>query len=419
MKIVIVGAGFGGLRLARKLNNKPGIEVVLIDRFNHHQFQPLFYQVATAALNGSDISFPLRKVFHNSKNVSVRLAELSQINAADNTVVTSEGNFAYDQLVIATGADTNFFGNSNFEKFAWPMKSTVEAMEIRNHILKNFEAALMEADVLHRQRLLNIVVVGAGPTGVELSRAIAEMKKYVLPKDYPELDFEAMNIYLLEGGLKTLAAMSEKSSLQSKNYLERLGVKVKTNAMMQDYNGKTVFLADGSSIESSMVIWAAGIKGNIPTGIDASLIVRGNRIKVNLQCKVEGTKNIYSIGDVAYMEEPAYPKGHPQVAPVAMQQADLLAKNFIYLNSRKLNKKITEFTYHNKGSMATVGRNLAVVDIPKPKLHLGGLLAWMIWMSLHLMLILGVKNRFFIFLNWLYAYFTRDQNLRLIFKKYY
>ena len=419
MKIVIVGAGFGGLRLARKLNNKPGIEVVLIDRFNHHQFQPLFYQVATAALNGSDISFPLRKVFHNSKNVSVRLAELSQINAADNTVVTSEGNFAYDQLVIATGADTNFFGNSNFEKFAWPMKSTVEAMEIRNHILKNFEAALMEADVLHRQRLLNIVVVGAGPTGVELSGAIAEMKKYVLPKDYPALDFEAMNIYLLEGGLKTLAAMSEKSSLQSKNYLERLGVKVKTNAMMQDYNGKTVFLADGSSIESSMVIWAAGIKGNIPTGIDASLIVRGNRIKVNLQCKVEGTKNIYSIGDVAYMEEPAYPKGHPQVAPVAMQQADLLAKNFIYLNSRKLNKKITEFTYHNKGSMATVGRNLAVVDIPKPKLHLGGLLAWMIWMSLHLMLILGVKNRFFIFLNWLYAYFTRDQNLRLIFKKYY
>lgn len=419
MKIVIVGAGFGGLRLARKLNNKPGIEVVLIDRFNHHQFQPLFYQVATAALNGSDISFPLRKVFHNSKNVSVRLAELSQINAADNTVVTSEGNFAYDQLVIATGADTNFFGNSNFEKFAWPMKSTVEAMEIRNHILKNFEAALMEADVLHRQRLLNIVVVGAGPTGVELSGAIAEMKKYVLPKDYPELDFEAMNIYLLEGGLKTLAAMSEKSSLQSKNYLERLGVKVKTNAMMQDYNGKTVFLADGSSIESSMVIWAAGIKGNIPTGIDASLIVRGNRIKVNLQCKVEGTKNIYSIGDVAYMEEPAYPKGHPQAAPVAMQQADLLAKNFIYLNSRKLNKKITEFTYHNKGSMATVGRNLAVVDIPKPKLHLGGLLAWMIWMSLHLMLILGVKNRFFIFLNWLYAYFTRDQNLRLIFKKYY
>ena len=419
MKIVIVGAGFGGLRLARKLNNKPGIEVVLIDRFNHHQFQPLFYQVATAALNGSDISFPLRKVFHNSKNVSVRLAELSQINAADNTVVTSEGNFAYDQLVIATGADTNFFGNSNFEKFAWPMKSTVEAMEIRNHILKNFEAALMEADVLHRQRLLNIVVVGAGPTGVELSGAIAEMKKYVLPKDYPELDFEAMNIYLLEGGLKTLAAMSEKSSLQSKNYHERLGVKVKTNAMMQDYNGKTVFLADGSSIESSMVIWAAGIKGNIPTGIDASLIVRGNRIKVNLQCKVEGTKNIYSIGDVAYMEEPAYPKGHPQVAPVAMQQADLLAKNFIYLNSRKLNKKITEFTYHNKGSMATVGRNLAVVDIPKPKLHLGGLLAWMIWMSLHLMLILGVKNRFFIFLNWLYAYFTRDQNLRLIFKKYY
>ncbi len=419
MKIVIVGAGFGGLRLARKLNNKPGIELVLIDRFNHHQFQPLFYQVATAGLNGSDISFPLRKVFHNSKNVSVRLAELSQINAAKNTVISSEGNFEYDQLVIATGADTNFFGNSNFEKFAWPMKSTVEAMEIRNHILKNFEAALMEKDALQKQRLLNIVVVGAGPTGVELSGAIAEMKKYVLPKDYPELDFEAMNIYLLEGGSKTLAAMSEKSSLQSKNYLEKLGVQVKTNALMQDYNGKTVFLADGCSIESSMVIWAAGIKGNIPKGIDASLIVRGNRIKVNRQCKVEGTQNIFAIGDVAYMEEPSYPKGHPQVAPVAMQQADMLANFFKNLSREKKCEKITEFSYHDKGSMATVGRNLAVVDIPKPKLHLGGLLAWMIWMSLHLMLILGVKNRFFIFLNWLYAYFTRDQNLRLIFKKYY
>lgn len=419
MKIVIVGAGFGGLRLARKLNNKKGIEVVLIDRFNHHQFQPLFYQVATAGLNGSDISFPLRKVFHNSKNVSVRLTELTQINTATNTIHTPEGNISYDQLVIATGAGTNFFGNANFEKFAWPMKSTVEAMEVRNHILKNFEDALMEKDEQQKQRLMNIVVVGGGPTGVELSGAIAEMKRDVLPKDYPELDFNAMNIYLLEGGPRTLAAMSEKSSLQSKKYLEKLGVKVRTNALMQDYNAKTVSLSDGSSIETSMLIWAAGIKGNIPGGIDDSLIARGNRIIVNRQCKVQGAENIFAIGDVAYMEEPAYPKGHPQVAPVAMQQADMLANNFLNISRNKPQQLITEFVYHDKGSMATVGRNLAVVDIPKPKLHIGGLLAWMIWMSLHLMLILGVKNRFFIFLNWLYAYFTRDQNLRLIFKKYY
>lgn len=419
MKIVLIGAGFGGLRLARKLNNQKGIEVILIDRFNHHQFQPLFYQVATAGLNGSDISFPLRKVFHNSKNVRVRLTEFTQLHPQDNSITTSEGNIKYDQLVIATGAGTNFFGNTQFEKFTWPMKSTVEAMEVRNHILKNFEDALMETNALQKQRLLNIIVVGGGPTGVELSGAIAEMKKYVLPKDYPELDFNAMNIFLLEGGPRTLANMSEKSSRQSRQYLESLGVVVKTNALMQGYDGKTVVLADGSSIESSMVIWAAGIKGNIPTGIDASLIARGNRIKVTRQCMVQGFENIFAIGDVAYMEEPAYPKGHPQVAPVAMQQADMLARYFKTLIKNKPGKRIPEFTYFDKGSMATVGRNLAVVDIPKPRMHIGGFMAWMIWMSLHLMLILGVKNRFFIFLNWLYAYFTRDQNLRLIFKKYY
>ncbi|RYY50723.1 MAG: NAD(P)/FAD-dependent oxidoreductase [Chitinophagaceae bacterium] len=416
MKLIIIGAGFGGLRLARKLRNKAGFDVTIIDRFNYHQFQPLFYQVATAGLNGSDISFPLRKVFHGSKNVKYRMATVEQVLPSEQKVRTDIGDFEYDQLVIATGAGTNFFGNANMEKYAIPMKSTTEAIELRNRILQNFEKALTVTDPVELQRLMNIVVVGGGPTGVELSGAIADMRRFVLPKDYSELDFSKMNIYLLEGSPKTLGVMSDKSSEQSQKYLERLGVLVRVNTMISDYNGKTATMKDGATIETCTLIWAAGIQGNVPAGVDPGLVVRGNRIKVNRRCQVEGFENIYAIGDVAYMEEPAYPKGHPQVAPVAMQMADLLVNNLVRKNMRSGKQHIQEFEYYDKGSMATVGRNLAVVDVPKPKLHFGGLLAWFIWMFLHLMLILGVKNRFFVFMNWLYNYFTRDQNLRLIMK---
>ncbi|RYY65387.1 MAG: NAD(P)/FAD-dependent oxidoreductase, partial [Chitinophagaceae bacterium] len=291
-----------------------------------------------------------------------------------------------------------------------------EAIELRNRILENFEKALTVKDPIELQRLMNIVVVGGGPTGVELSGAIADMKRFVLPKDYPELDFSNMNIFLLEGSPKTLAVMSEKSSEQSQKYLERLGVTVRVNTIITDYDGKTATIKDGGTIETCTLIWAAGIKGNVPAGVDPALVVRGNRIKVNRQCQVEGFENLYVIGDVAYMEEPAYPKGHPQVAPVAMQMADLLVNNLVRKNMKSGKQHIQEFEYYDKGSMATVGRNLAVVDVPKPKLHFGGLMAWFIWMFLHLMLILGVKNRFFVFMNWVYNYFTRDQNLRLIMK---
>jgi NADH dehydrogenase len=419
MKLVIIGAGFGGLRLARKLNNKTGFEITLIDRFNYHQFQPLFYQVATAGLDASNISFPLRKVFHHSKNVSIRMAEVEKIVPEENRVITNIGDFEYDQLVISTGAGTNFFGNANMEEHAFPMKSTTEALQLRHRILHNFEDALSTSDPVVLQRLLNIVVVGGGPTGVELSGALADMKRFVLPKDYPELDFNKMNIFLLEGTAKTLGVMSEKSSEQSRKYLERLGVTVMTNTMIKDYDGKTALMQDGRKIETLNVIWAAGIKGNVPAGIIPGLIVKGNRIKINRQCKVEGFDNVYAIGDVAYMEEPAYPNGHPQVAPVAMQQADLLVNNLKRIQMKSGNKHLLDFEYKDKGAMATVGRNLAVVDIPKPKLHFGGILAWFIWMSLHLMLILGVKNRFFVFINWVTNYFTRDQNLRLIFREFY
>ncbi|MER3497675.1 MAG: FAD-dependent oxidoreductase [Chitinophagaceae bacterium] len=417
MKVVIVGAGFGGLRLARKLNNRPGFEVLLIDKINYHQFQPLLYQVATAGLDASNISFPLRKAFHKSKNVRIRIQELQEIKAAENKIITNEEEISYDLLVIATGADTNFFGNQLLHQLAFPMKSTVEALQLRHHLIQNFEDALHIMDAEALQRLMNIVIVGGGPTGVELAGALAEIRKYVLPKDYPELDFSKMNIYLLEGGPKTLGTMSDKSSEQSCKYLQKLGVRVMTNTIVQDYDGRDVILKTGEKISAATVIWAAGIKGNIPGGINKNLIARGNRIKVDRYCRVIGSENIYAIGDIAYMETPKYPNGHPQVASVAIQQADLLAD---YL--RRIERKSTrfyEFEYHDKGSMATVGRNLAVVDIPKPKMHIGGFFAWLIWMGLHLFLILGVKNKIFVFLNWVINYFTYDQTLRLIFPAFY
>jgi NADH dehydrogenase len=416
MKIIIVGGGFGGLKLARKLNNKKGFEILLIDKFNYHQFQPLFYQVATAGLDASNISFPLRKAFQNSKNIRIRITDLKEIVAAENKIITGTGEEQYDILVLATGADTNFFGNQQLEEHAFPMKSTVEALQLRYKLVQNFEDALTTKNEEELQRLMNIVVVGGGPTGVEISGALAEMKKYVLPKDYPELDFSKMNIFLLEGTQKTLAHMSEASSDRSKKYLEKLGVKVMTGSQVKDYDGKNILLQDGQTISSATVLWAAGIKGNIPDGVDKSLIARGNRIKVDRVNKVFGSGNIYAIGDLAYMETPKYPNGHPQVATVAIQQAKLLAGNLVKIKAAKTDLK--EYEYKDKGTMATVGRNLAVVDIPKPRLHFGGWFAWMIWMSLHLMLILGVKNKFFVFINWLYNYFTYDQSLRLIFKEF-
>ncbi|MBN8667783.1 MAG: NAD(P)/FAD-dependent oxidoreductase [Chitinophagales bacterium] len=417
MKVVIAGGGFGGLRLARKLNNKPGVEVLLVDRFNYHQFQPLFYQVATAGLDASNISFPLRKAFHNSRNVKFRLADILEIRSAGKVLVTDKEEISYDVLVLATGADTNFFGNSGLGEKAFPMKSTVEALQIRHRLIQNFEDALRVTDPEELQRLMNIVVVGGGPTGVELSGALAEMKRYVLPKDYPELDFTKMNIYLLEGSGKTLGTMSEASSRQSKEYLEKLGVNLLTGTLVKDYDGKDVFLQEGGTIPSGLVIWAAGIKGNVPGGIGENELVRGNRIRVNRYCEVVGHDGIYAVGDLAYMETPLYPNGHPQVAQGAIQMADLIAGNLLRALKGRSDKK--EFEYVDKGSMATVGRNLAVVDLSKPKWHFGGFPAWMVWMGLHLMLILGVKNRLFVFLNWLYNYITYDQNLRLLFREFY
>ncbi|MDQ3844815.1 MAG: NAD(P)/FAD-dependent oxidoreductase, partial [Bacteroidota bacterium] len=363
MKVVIVGGGFAGLRLARNLNNKPGFEVLLIDRFNYHQFQPLFYQVATAALDASNISFPLRKVFHNSKNVRIRVEEVKSVVPQENKIVTASEEIHYDILVLANGADTNFFGNQQMATHAFPMKSTVEALQLRHRIIQNFEDALLLDDPEEIQRLMNIVIVGGGPTGVEVAGAIAEMRRYVLPKDYPELDFSKMNIYVIEGSERTLNNMSEASAEDSCYYLEKLGVTTIKKTIVKEYDGKNAYLSDGRAIATNTVIWAAGIKGNVPEGIDKSLIVRGNRIKVDRQNRVLGLQNVYALGDVAAMETPLYPNGHPQVASVAIQQADVLSHNLREMAMGS--SKVHDFEYRDKGSMATIGRNKAVVDLPK------------------------------------------------------
>ncbi len=417
MKIVIAGGGFGGLKLARKLIDQKGFEVTLIDRFNFHQFQPLFYQVATAGLDASDISFPLRKVFHKESNIRFRMGVITAIDIPNKRVVTEKESYDYDKLILATGADTNFFGNAQLQEFTFPMKSTTEALQIKYRLLQNMEDALYAKTEDDLQKLLNIVIVGGGPTGVEMSGAIADMRRFVLPKDYPELDFKKMQIFLLEGSPETLSAMSDQSSEDSCKYLKDLGVIVKTKTIVKDYDGKTVTTQSGETIESCLVIWAAGIKGNIPDGIDKSLIVKGNRLQVDRYHNVKGIDGVLAIGDVSYMETEAYPYGHPQVASVAIAHAKSLGD--VLIAGLKGKEKPDPFEYHDKGSMATVGRNLAVVDIPSLKLHLGGFIAWIIWMTLHLFLILGVKNKLSVFSNWIYNYITYDQNLRLIFRPFY
>ncbi len=408
-KIVIVGAGFAGLRLARKLR-KSELEVWLIDKNNYHQFPPLFYQVATSGLEPSSIVFPLRKVFQKQKNIHIRITEVNEIKPEENRIVTSIGDMAYDYLVIATGADTNFFGNQQIEEHALPMKSVGEALHLRNTILQNIENALV-ANETDKTALLNVVVVGGGPTGVEVSGALAEMKTNILPKDYPEMNFKDMNIYLVEMGGKTLSAMSEAASKKSRQYLEQLGVKVLTNTQVLSYDGQSVALSDGKRIETKNFIWAAGVKANLIKGLPSEAITRGQRLTVDRFNKVQGTKNIYALGDLSFMSTEKFPNGHPQVATVANEQADYFYKNLIRLEKKQ---NPLPFEYSDKGSMATVGRHLAVVDLPFIKFQ--GFLAWLFWMFLHLMLILGVKNKLFVFINWMFKYFTFDQSLRLILK---
>lgn len=409
-RIVVVGAGFGGLKLARSLVNS-NYQIILLDKNNYHQFQPLFYQVATAGLEPSAISFPLRKVFQKFTNIHIRIAEVKSVNTEFNHIETDLGTINYDYLVLALGCNTNYFGMQNIAKYSIPMKSVSEALYLRNFILQNLEKALEEKNPEEKQKLMTIVIAGGGPTGVEIAGTLAEMKKNILPKDYPELDFSKMHIYLLEGSAKTLGVMSEISSKKSREYLDKLGVVVKTETRVLDFDGEKVLTDILEPIQSKTLIWAAGVSSNKIEGLAPEWFVRGNRLKVDAFNKIEGSKNIFAIGDMASQSEEKFPNGHPQLAQPAMQQADNLAKNFKCMLE---NKSLKPFKYNDLGSMATVGRNLAVVELPFIKFQ--GFLAWATWMFVHLMSIVGVKNRLLIFVNWCWNYFTYDQSLRLLIK---
>lgn len=409
-RILIAGGGFAGLKLATKLSGSE-LQVILIDKNNFHQFQPLFYQVATAGLEPSAISFPLRKIFQNSKNVFIRVAEITRIDPDKKEVSTSLGSLNYDILVLAMGVDTNFFGMKHIAHNAIPMKSVAEALSLRNKLLQNFEDALLETDTEKQKSLLNIVIVGGGPTGVEVSGTLAEMKKFILPKDYPELDFSKMNIYLLEAGSRILAGMNEKSASQAEKYLHGLGVNVLCDAQVSDYDGEKVSIHNSIQIPAKTLVWAAGVSGKTTEGMNPGIYTRGNRIKVNAFNQVEGFQDVYAIGDNAYMTEGNYPNGHPQMAQPAIQQAKLLAQN---LKRQLRNEPMKPYHYFNKGTMATIGRNLAVVELPFVRFY--GFFAWLTWMFVHLMAIVGVKNRLLIFINWFWNYITYDQSLRLIIK---
>jgi NADH dehydrogenase len=404
-KIVIVGGGFAGLQLAKALNNKRK-KVLVIDKVNHHMFQPLFYQVACGRIEPSNISFPFRKIFQRSRNTQFRLTDVEKIIPEQNKIITDEAEFTYDKLIIATGCKTNFFGNSKMEHLTFGMKNTQEAIAIRNHVLMTFEKLIIE-----RKRSddgnWNIVIVGSGPTGVELAGAFSEMKKDILPRDYPHMNFEDLKIILISSTETALATMSEEAQEKSEQYLIELGVDFMKGEMVTDYDGDKVYMKSGKSIVSNNVIWAAGVTGNIIEGLEPEIILR-NRFKTDRFNRILGYDNIFAIGDIAYMETPKYPTGHPQVANVAINQGKNLGNNIL----KKSENDWKEYEYTDQGSMATIGKHRAVVDLPGLKFQ--GLLAWYFWMFLHLMLILSVRNKLAIFFNWMWSYINKDSSLRLI-----
>lgn len=411
-RVVIVGGGLGGLRLAEDLYGS-GMQVVLIDKNNFHQFPPLIYQIASAGIDPSSISFPFRQIFRKRKDFYFRMAEARMVDTEKKILQTSIGKIDYDYLVLAAGATTNFFGNKNIEEWAIPMKTVPEAMGLRNALLSNFERALTCATEEERQELLNVVIVGGGATGVEIAGALAEMRRYVIPYDYPDMDSSLMHIYLIEAGDRLLAGLSQESSQKAYEFLKSMGVDIQFGKMVTDYRDHKVVMKDGTEIPTRTFLWVSGIRANAMPGIDESHMGRGFRFKVDEYNRIPGVEDVFAIGDQCLQtSDAAYPNGHPQVAQVAIQQAKNLAKNLKLINQGADSSELTAFRYKNLGSMATIGRNKAVVEIGTFRSQ--GFFAWVLWLVVHLRSILGVKNKMMVLLNWLWKYVSYNDSIRMI-----
>ncbi len=412
-RVIIIGGGFGGIALAKKLSKKEA-QVVLLDKHNYHNFQPLLYQVSTGGLEPDSIAYPIRKVLQGYPNFFFRLANVVEIDTKNKRVVTNIGDIRYDYLVVATGSETNYFGNKGVEKMGMAMKTIPQSLNLRSLILENFEQALLTDDLHERDALMNFVVVGGGPTGVELAGALAEIKKGILPKDYPDLDTRRAQINLVQGGDRLLPAMSEVASRKAERFLEGLGVNVWKNIRVTDYDGQRVSTDTGTIFETATLVWAAGVQAVSIKGLDAKeLLSRGNRLKVNQFHQVVGFEEIFAIGDVAQMESEAFPNGHPMMAQPAIQQGRNLGENLVRLID---GRPMKPFVYKDKGSMATVGRNKAVVDLPRFKFQ--GVFAWFVWMFVHLYFLIGFRNRVVVFINWVYNYIRFDREARLIIRPF-
>ena len=412
-KVIIIGGGFGVIQLAKKLKNKE-MEVLMLDRHNYHTFQPLLYQVATGGLEPDSIAFPLRKVFKHQKNFNFRVADVQQILPAENKVITDIGEYDYDYLVMATGSETNFFGQKEIEHFSMPMKTVPEALNLRSLILQNLEEALMEKDPIKKEALMTFVAVGGGPTGVETAGALAELKNHVLVNDYPELDINKMKIYLIESDERILSPFSLEASAKAKEFLEKMGVNVLVDTRVNHYDGeKITYNNDTQTIYTKSVIWSAGVKGALIPGLDKAELARGGRLKTTNYNLVNGYENIFAIGDLAYMETEDFPNGHPGVAQVAIQQGQQLAYNLLRIVNLE---KAHPFDYFDKGSMATIGRNKAVVDLKYWKFQ--GFFAWLTWMFVHLLFLVGFRNKLVTLMNWIVNYFSYDRGTRVIIRKF-
>lgn len=412
MKIVIIGGGFAGLNLANELADNKDFEITLVDKNNYNFFPPLIYQVATAYLEPASISYPFRKYFRGKDNITFRMGEFMMVKANENIAVLHNGELQYDALVFATGAETNYFGMENVKKNAIPMKTLNDALEMRNKLLQRMEKATLHKNSRERRKYMNIVVAGGGPTGVEVSGMFAEMRKGVLRKEYPELATSVSNVYLVDGGDALLAPMSKESQQDTYDALTKLGVIIKLNARVTDFVDDVVHLSNGETIQSKNLIWAAGVSCRAFEGLPAESYGRAKRMIVDAHNKVINTTNIYSIGDTCYQDtDAAFPQGHPQVAQVAIQQGKQLAKNF---KKAIKGEALVPFKYNDKGSMAIIGKNKAVVDLPKPKMHFKGFFAWLMWLFIHLLSLLTSRNRFVTFWNWMISYFSMDQPLRMI-----